>query len=79
MHLAESEFEATNDDDWGFMSSLANCSNMWTLSLNSNKLKGALPNSIANFSIGMKFLNIENSKITRTIPGGIGNLINLEE
>jgi Leucine-rich repeat (LRR) protein len=49
--LVESEFEATNDADWSFMSSLSNCSNMRQLGLESNKLKGVLPNSIANFSI----------------------------
>ena len=76
--LVENEFEATNDADWSFMSSLTNCSNMRKLALDSNKLKGVLPNSIANFSIGMEFLNIEDNKITGTIPGGIGNLVNLE-
>jgi hypothetical protein len=76
--LVESEFEATNDADWSFMSSLSNCSNMRQLGLESNKLKDVLPNSIANFSIGMEFLSIEDNKITGTIPGGIGNLVNLE-
>jgi Leucine-rich repeat (LRR) protein len=76
--LIENEFEATNDADWNFMSSLTNCSNMRKLALDSNKLKGVLPNSVANVSIGMEILSIQDNKITGTIPGGIGNLVNLE-
>ncbi|WVZ77355.1 hypothetical protein U9M48_025233 [Paspalum notatum var. saurae] len=75
--LAESQFEATNEADWNFLTSLTNCSNMRKISLDSNKLKGAIPNSVANLSTQMELFSIEHNMITGTIPEGIGNLANL--
>ncbi|PVH65836.1 hypothetical protein PAHAL_1G086500 [Panicum hallii] len=79
VHLAGNQFEATNEADWGFLTSLTNCSNMRELALNSNKLQGALPNSIGNISTRLEYLDIEHNNITGTLTEGIGNLINLEK
>ncbi|TVU33046.1 hypothetical protein EJB05_24827, partial [Eragrostis curvula] len=75
--LEDNQFEATNDADWAFMTSLTNCSNLRVLLLNANKFEGVLPNSIGNLSTQLELLDIEENNITGTITEGIGNLINL--
>ncbi|OEL31583.1 putative LRR receptor-like serine/threonine-protein kinase [Dichanthelium oligosanthes] len=77
--LAANQFEITDDGDWGFMTSLTNCSNLKELEISANKLHGVLPDSIGNLSTGTKSINIANNNITGKITEGKGNLINLRE
>ncbi|TKW37274.1 hypothetical protein SEVIR_1G036500v4 [Setaria viridis] len=77
VRIVGNQFEATNDADWGFLTSLTNCSNMLELGLSYNKLQGVLPNSIGNLSTRLEYLAIGNNNLTGAIPEGIGNLINL--
>uniref|UniRef100_A0A0D9YPA3 Receptor kinase-like protein Xa21 n=1 Tax=Oryza glumipatula TaxID=40148 RepID=A0A0D9YPA3_9ORYZ len=76
--LSKNQLEATNDADWVFISSLANCSNLNALDLGYNKLQGELPSSIGNLSSHLSYLIIANNNIEGKIPEGIGNLINLK-
>ncbi|KAJ1278517.1 hypothetical protein BS78_04G085600 [Paspalum vaginatum] len=77
--LSVNQFEAINDDDWGFLVSLTNCSTLRILDISINNLQGELPNPIGNLSTRLKFLNIEYNNIAGTITEGIGNLINLNQ
>uniref|UniRef100_A0ACD5WY49 Uncharacterized protein n=1 Tax=Avena sativa TaxID=4498 RepID=A0ACD5WY49_AVESA len=77
--LAGAQLEARNDADWGFISSLTNCSMLQTLNLGSNKLGGVLPNSIANLSTNLGYLNLDSNMLRGNIPEGIGNLFNLQQ
>nr|XP_051199802.1 LOW QUALITY PROTEIN: receptor kinase-like protein Xa21 [Lolium perenne] len=76
--LSYGQLEARNDPDWGFISSLTNCSMLQYLTLGYNKLEGVLPNSIANLSTNLIFLSIKSNMLRGNIPQGLGNLVNLK-
>ncbi|KAL5991504.1 hypothetical protein ACLOJK_012413 [Asimina triloba] len=61
-------------EDLSFLVSLTNCSNLTHLAIEGNGLGGALPASIANLSINMRWLGISNNLIFGNIPSGIGEL-----
>ncbi|KAL6602914.1 hypothetical protein ACP70R_043275 [Stipagrostis hirtigluma subsp. patula] len=65
--------------DWGFISSLSNCSKLTTLKLDGNNLQGNLPSSFGNLSGSIEFLWLCNNNISGPIPPEIGNLKNLNE
>ncbi|KAH6816222.1 hypothetical protein C2S51_021042 [Perilla frutescens var. frutescens] len=64
-------------DDVSFISSLTNSTKLERFDVSDNMLSGSLPDSIANLSIHLSLLNINNNKINGSIPLGIGNLVNL--
>ncbi|KAJ8629252.1 hypothetical protein MRB53_022575 [Persea americana] len=64
-------------EDLGSLSSLTNCSLLEILSVSYNRLRGALPTSIANFSATLQYLYLGKNQILGNIPSGIGNLFNL--
>lgn len=63
--------------DWGFLSSLSNCTQLIRLKLGSNNLQGSLPRSIGNLSNSLERLDLRVGKIFGQIPLEIGNLKNL--
>ncbi|XP_031395614.1 probable LRR receptor-like serine/threonine-protein kinase At3g47570 [Punica granatum] len=65
-------------DDLSFFTSLINCTKLQVLSFTQNRLKGVLPNSIANFSSSLTQLWVSLNFISGTIPSGISNLVNLQ-
>ncbi|KAJ8629204.1 hypothetical protein MRB53_022527 [Persea americana] len=62
------------DEDMGFLSSLTNCTLLNALVLPSNRLTGALPNSIANLSTNLQRFNLGFNQIFGSIPSGIGEI-----
>ncbi|KAM0923181.1 hypothetical protein ACQ4PT_005737 [Festuca glaucescens] len=60
--------------DWGFLSSLSNCSRLTMLMLDGNNLQGNLPSSIGNLSSSLETFFLRNNKISGHIPAEIGNL-----
>ncbi|CAO2149363.1 unnamed protein product [Urochloa humidicola] len=78
VNFVGNQLEATNGADWGFLTTLTNCSNMILLDVSMNRLKGVLPESIGNLSTQMEFLGIASNYIEGTISEMIGNLINLD-
>ncbi|XBI01564.1 hypothetical protein VPH35_130310 [Triticum aestivum] len=60
--------------DWGFISSLANCSRLTILMLDGNNLQGNLPSSIGNLSNSLQQIFLRNNKISGPILPEIGNL-----
>ncbi|XP_047053147.1 receptor kinase-like protein Xa21 [Lolium rigidum] len=60
--------------DWGFLSSLSNCSRLTMLMLDGNNLQGNLPSSIGNLSSSLDTFFLRNNKISGPIPAEIGNL-----
>ncbi|TVU15780.1 hypothetical protein EJB05_39318, partial [Eragrostis curvula] len=76
LHVGGNMLEAC---DWGFLSSLSNCSKLTILMLNSNNLRGSLPVSIGKLSHSIERLWLRDNKIFGPIPQEIGNLQNLTE
>ncbi|KAL4385221.1 hypothetical protein GQ457_15G001070 [Hibiscus cannabinus] len=67
-----------NSNDFSFLTSLTNCTNLSYLQLSQNNLTGVLPDSIGNFSANLIKLKIDTNYISGTIPKKIGNLVGLE-
>ncbi|OWM82324.1 putative receptor-like protein kinase At3g47110 [Punica granatum] len=65
-------------DDLRFLASLTNCTNLRILWSQLNSFKGALPDSVGNFSDTFTSLMLDRNFISGAIPSGIGNLVNLE-
>ncbi|KAK9725080.1 hypothetical protein RND81_05G121100 [Saponaria officinalis] len=63
--------------DIGFISTLANCSNIEVIQLEGNKFTGDLPESVANLSSTLHWLNLGQNQISGKISAGISNYINL--
>ncbi|KAG1334001.1 receptor kinase-like protein Xa21 [Cocos nucifera] len=75
--LCNNLLEAKQDEDWKFLTSLANCSNLKTLALSDNMLAGVLPSSIAELSTQLAWLGLGGNQIKGNIPVEIGRYINL--
>ncbi|XP_077237117.1 uncharacterized protein LOC143878762 [Tasmannia lanceolata] len=65
------------DDDLKFLTSLSNCSSLQVLSIDSNNLRGALPNSFVNLSTQLSLLALGRNEIYGNIPSWIENLVGL--
>ncbi|XP_077218104.1 uncharacterized protein LOC143852559 [Tasmannia lanceolata] len=64
-------------DDLSFISTLSNCSELQSFSLQLNRFGGILPASIANLSDQLHLLIVGENRISGIIPAGIENLVNL--
>ncbi|CAD6335298.1 unnamed protein product [Miscanthus lutarioriparius] len=69
---------ANNEQQWGFLTSLTNCSGFQVLSIGWNRFTGKLPSSVANLSTSIQ-LRIRRNNVAGVIPSGIGNLIGLQQ
>lgn len=76
--LTRNKFEAHNEQEWKFLTSLTNCSMLRHMSIEQNRFSGQLPTSLSNLSTNIQHLNIFNNSISGIIPSDIGNLIGLE-
>ncbi|CAA7397244.1 unnamed protein product [Spirodela intermedia] len=77
LDLSDNRFQARAEEDWSFISSLTNCSNLTKLEIKNNSLGGVLPPAIANLSRKLEILRIEENQIGGRIPEGIGSLVGL--
>ena len=77
--MATNELGNGGANDLSFLCSLTNSTYLTVLEIESNNFGGELPKCIANFSTTLIYLCLNNNKISRNIPTGIGNLTNLEE
>ncbi|XBH66228.1 hypothetical protein VPH35_119672 [Triticum aestivum] len=77
LNLEDNKLEAHSDQDWEFMYSLANCSELQIFSITSNRLEGHLPASLGNLSNQLQVLYLGGNKLSWSFPSGIQNLANL--
>ncbi|XBJ11355.1 hypothetical protein VPH35_016062 [Triticum aestivum] len=75
--VGNNELQATESRDWDFLSSLANCSNLFVVDLQLNNLSGILPNSIGNLSQKLETVQVGGNQISGHIPTGIGRYYKL--
>uniref|UniRef100_A0ACD5YAV2 Uncharacterized protein n=1 Tax=Avena sativa TaxID=4498 RepID=A0ACD5YAV2_AVESA len=64
-------------NDWAFLTSLTNCTQLLRLSVDGNILNGSLPKAVGNLSTKLERLNFGRNQISGSIPSEIGNLANL--
>ncbi|KAI9157419.1 hypothetical protein LWI28_022215 [Acer negundo] len=79
LYLGKNNLGSGEVDEMNFINSLANCSNLLSLSLAANKLRGVLPNSIANLSTKLQLIELPVNELYGSINPGIANLVNLNE
>ncbi|CAL5074558.1 unnamed protein product [Urochloa decumbens] len=77
LNLQFNELEARNKQDWEFMDSLANCTELQMLSVAVNRLEGNVPNSLANLSSHLQQLYFTKNQLSGGFPSGIANFHNL--
>ncbi|PKA53845.1 putative LRR receptor-like serine/threonine-protein kinase [Apostasia shenzhenica] len=77
VNLEENELEGSGEEDWKFIDSMANCSNMQVFNLDTNELMGILPRSIGNLSTQLQTLALGYNQISGIIPSEIENLVGL--
>ncbi|KAL3830307.1 hypothetical protein ACJIZ3_019109 [Penstemon smallii] len=63
--------------DISFISSMANCTSLQSLSLFNNQFSGSLPDSIGNLSSHLSFLAVGGNRLHGSIPSSIGDLLGL--
>ncbi|XP_062182613.1 probable LRR receptor-like serine/threonine-protein kinase At3g47570 [Phragmites australis] len=75
LNLENNQFQAHDKQDWDFMYSLNNCTELRALSLYGNQLEGEIPSSFGNFSTGnqLQELYIGSNRISGDFPTGIAN------
>ncbi|XP_006665052.3 probable LRR receptor-like serine/threonine-protein kinase At3g47570 [Oryza brachyantha] len=71
--LQMNQLEASSAKDWGFITLLTNCTRLRAVTLQNNRLGGALPSSITNLSAQLEDLDIGSNRISGKIPDGISN------
>ncbi|TVU30657.1 hypothetical protein EJB05_22288, partial [Eragrostis curvula] len=75
--VGNNDLQATGPRDWDFLTSLANCSNLWGINIQLNNLSGILPNTIANLSQELQYILVGGNQIAGNIPAGIGRYYKL--
>ena len=75
--LHDNYFQAEEEKDWSFISSLAYCRHLMRLEMYNNSLGGALPSTITNLSSSLEVLRLERNKIEGTIPDGWERFLNI--
>ncbi|XP_012829161.1 PREDICTED: probable LRR receptor-like serine/threonine-protein kinase At3g47570 [Erythranthe guttata] len=69
--------ETLVEDDFSFISSLTNCTNLRAFDLSSPFISGQIPESIGNITVNLAAIRISDTQLRGKIPSGIGNLVSL--
>uniref|UniRef100_A0A0E0BFX0 Receptor kinase-like protein Xa21 n=1 Tax=Oryza glumipatula TaxID=40148 RepID=A0A0E0BFX0_9ORYZ len=77
LSLTMNHLHAHTKQDWEFMDSLANCTQLQLFSIAVNRMEGQVPSSLGNFSVQLKYLYLGQNQLSGSFPSGIANLPNL--
>ncbi|KAL5208512.1 hypothetical protein ABZP36_032947, partial [Zizania latifolia] len=77
LFLSNNMLEARKSQDWEFLHALRNCHSLKVLSIQNNRLRGVIPNSIGNLSINLTNLKLGGNNLSGIVPQSIGNLTSL--
>uniref|UniRef100_A0A0E0HGM8 Receptor kinase-like protein Xa21 n=1 Tax=Oryza nivara TaxID=4536 RepID=A0A0E0HGM8_ORYNI len=72
LNLEWNQLQAHREQDWEFLQSLGNCTELQVFSMTGNRLQGHVPSSLGNLSDQLQELHLAESKLS-----GIANLQNL--
>ncbi|KAJ1276008.1 hypothetical protein BS78_05G180900 [Paspalum vaginatum] len=75
--LRNAFFDAKEPQDWTFVTTLTNCSELQIIGLSHCRLAGILPDSVSNLSTSLSMLSFGHNPISGSLPIDIGNLFNL--
>ncbi|XP_073365206.1 uncharacterized protein [Aegilops tauschii subsp. strangulata] len=78
LNLEYNQLQAHDKQDWEFMNSLSNCTELQKLSLRGNRLEGRLSDTFANLSAKLEMFFFGRNRLSGGFPAGIANLHSLE-
>uniref|UniRef100_A0A0D3HNN5 Receptor kinase-like protein Xa21 n=1 Tax=Oryza barthii TaxID=65489 RepID=A0A0D3HNN5_9ORYZ len=73
LNLELNQLQARSKQDWEFMSTLANCTELKGISLLGNRLEGHVPNTLGNLSVQLQRLYLGENQLSGGFPTGIIN------
>ncbi|KAJ1256496.1 hypothetical protein BS78_K011200 [Paspalum vaginatum] len=74
LNLEENKLHAIYKQDWEFMNSLTNCTELQVFSISGNNFEGSVPNSVGNLSSQLLKLYFSKNQLSGGFPSGIANL-----
>ncbi|KAM3346565.1 hypothetical protein ACQJBY_020878 [Aegilops geniculata] len=77
LNLERNQLQAHNKQEWGFLDSLGNCTELQMFSMSWNRLSGDVPSSLGNLSSQLQRLYMAQNQLSGDFPSGIANLRNL--
>uniref|UniRef100_A0A5B7BMI1 non-specific serine/threonine protein kinase n=1 Tax=Davidia involucrata TaxID=16924 RepID=A0A5B7BMI1_DAVIN len=77
LHLGVNNLSSTTELNLQVMNSLSNCTHLEYLMLNSNRLAGEFPSSVANLSTHLKEFCVDDNSLTGSFPQGFEKFQNL--
>ncbi|KAJ1274692.1 hypothetical protein BS78_05G081000 [Paspalum vaginatum] len=77
LNLEYNQLQAESKQDWGFLNSLANCTELIDFSMTGNRLRGHVPASLGNLTNQLQYLYLAENQLSGEFPAGIANLDNL--
>uniref|UniRef100_A0ACD5TR37 Uncharacterized protein n=1 Tax=Avena sativa TaxID=4498 RepID=A0ACD5TR37_AVESA len=77
LNLENNQLEAHSREDWEFLNSLGNCTELQVFSMRQNRLSGHVPTSLGNLSNQLQQLHLDKNQLSGEFPVGIANLRNL--
>ncbi|WVZ54045.1 hypothetical protein U9M48_004911 [Paspalum notatum var. saurae] len=77
LNLEYNQLQAENYQDWEFLDSLGNCTELIDFSLTGNRLEGHVPASLGNLTNKLQYLYLSKNQLSGQFPPGIANLRNL--
>ncbi|CAD6257958.1 unnamed protein product [Miscanthus lutarioriparius] len=77
LSLEFNKLQARNKEDWKFMDSLANSTELQVFTVLSNHLEGNVPNSLANLSSQLRFLYLSKNQLSGDFPSGVAKFRHL--
>ncbi|CAI0410075.1 unnamed protein product [Linum tenue] len=79
LDMAENRLGSNSTDDFAFLESLSNCSQLRRVGISINNFGGPLPEFLGNLSTTLTALYIGANQVTGVIPAGLVNLFNLTD
>ncbi|KAJ7959262.1 Receptor-like protein kinase [Quillaja saponaria] len=77
LHFGQNHLSSTTEQNYKVFGSLTNCTQLKNLYMNSNKLAGQLPSSVANLSASLQEFCVDDNLLNGDFPLGFESLHNL--